>query len=120
MKRSTLVRKTPLKRTSIRRASDKQRGRLAIYRIMLAAARQEVAPCEKCRVIFPWGHLEPHHPFGRGGENLFKVVMVCKPCHSGIHAHANDAFAAGWLQPEYRHRPHDPSHPRPWKNLITA
>lgn len=115
MKRTPLRRKTPLRakakpRARLAHASDKQAERLARYKAMLAAWAGPTV-CAKC---LRKPGVEPHHPFGRGKENLFKVVLLCSCCHDGVHAFADIAFEAGWLQREYRGLPAGP-HPTPWK-----
>lgn len=119
MKRTPLRRKTPLRpkpgpakpRARLAPASAKQAGRLARYKAMLAAW-QGRRVCAKC------GHrkdLEPHHPFGRGGENLFKVVLLCRLCHACAHEFPDLAYSQGWLQPEYRSMPRPEGFPVPWR-----
>ena len=61
--------------------------------------------------------LEPHHPHGRTGENLFKVTALCHDHHAWIHAHPDAAFNAGWLTPIYRGYAPNPSHPQPFTLL---
>jgi hypothetical protein len=120
MKRSPLKRKTPLKAKPGARlapASTKQADRLARYNEMLLNWQGKWA-CAKC------GHktgLEPHHPWGRGRENLFRVILLCHTCHEGCHAQPDLAFELGWLQCSYRGIPEKPNHPIPWHpaSLIT-
>jgi hypothetical protein len=124
MKRTPLRRKTPLKakpkpgkpRPRLAQASAKQAERLARYHAMVDGW-QGPKCCAKC------GHkqgLEPHHPFGRGRDNLFKVVLLCLLCHAWVHEMPDMAYGMGWLQPEYRGLMPRP-HPIPWKpsHLIT-
>ena len=122
MKRSYLKRKARLAP-----ASAKQAERLARYKAMLAdwQGRRVCAFCGlHSRVRF--GNallctLEPHHPYGRGGENLFKVVLLCSSHHHWVHAYPDQAFTLGWLTPEYRGTIRPPNFPVPWKpeQLIT-
>ena len=120
MKRSYLKRKTPLKPKPGARlapASTKQAARLARYHAMLDGW-QGRRVCAKC------GHkagLEPHHPYGRGRENLFRVVLLCHLCHACTHEFPDLAYELGWLQPEYRAFIRPPDFPTPWKpeQLIT-
>ena len=112
MKRSPLKRKTRLAPASARQAE-----RLARYNEMLLNW-QGRRVCSKC------GHkagLEPHHPFGRGRENLFRVVLLCHLCHACTHEFPDLAFELGWLQCSYRGIPEKPNHPIPWspESLIT-
>jgi hypothetical protein len=64
---------------------------------------------------FTW--IEPHHPFGREGENLFKVIPMCHEHHEWIHAHSNDAYSLGWIQPELKKVTRQPNHPQPFTLL---
>jgi hypothetical protein len=112
MKRSYLKRKTRLAP-----ASGKQAERLERYGAMINGW-QGRRVCAKC------GHkagLEHHHPYGRGRENLFRVVLLCYACHRGCHTQADLAYSLGWLQPEYRGFIRSPNFPTPWKSdqLIT-
>ncbi len=106
-----------MKRSPLRNTSAKQKARLERYHAMLQSWPGKRV-CSKC------GHtvgLEPHHPWGRGRENLFRVVLLCHACHEGCHAQPDQAYAFGWLQPEYRGVIHPPDFPTPWKpeQLIT-
>lgn len=125
MKRTPLRRKTPLKakpkpgkpRPRLAQASAKQAERLARYHAMVDGW-QGPRCCAKC------GHkkgLEPHHPFGRGGDNLFRVVLLCRLCHAWVHEFPHSAYFLGWLQPEYRNVIRPDKFPTPWKphQLIT-
>lgn len=62
-------------------------------------------------------NLEPHHPHGRNGDNLFKVIPCCSAHHRWIHEHPAAAFAAGWLTPAYRGYAPNPNHPQPFTLL---
>lgn len=129
MKRTPLRRKTPLKakpkpgpakpRPRLAHASAKQAERLARYHAMVDAW-QGPRCCAFCGLHQNFTVLEPHHPFGRGGNNLFKVVLLCSGHHRWVHSYPDNAFAQGWLQPEYRGLTPRP-HPIPWKpsHLIT-
>lgn len=127
MKRTPLRSKTPLRtkpkpglakpRPRLAKASGRQAERLARYNNMLLEWKGRWA-CAKC------GHkkgLEPHHPFGRGRENLFRVVLLCRLCHAACHEFPDLAYELGWLQPEYRGTIRPPNFPVPWKpkQLIT-
>jgi len=135
MKRTALIRRTPLRAkpgARLAHASDKRAERLARYKAMLdgwqgrrgcakcghRAGLEPHHPCAKC------GHragLEPHHPYGRGRENLFRVVLLCHLCHACTHEFSDTAYELGWLQPEYRNVLRPPNFPVPWlpKSLIT-
>lgn len=119
MKRTPLRRKTPLKakpgpakpRPRLAHASAKQTERLARYHGMVERW-QGPRCCAKC------GHkkgLEPHHPFGRGKDNLFRVVLLCHCCHAWTHEFPDLAYSLGWLQPEYRGVRRPEGFPVPWK-----
>jgi hypothetical protein len=112
MKRSYLKRKARLAP-----ASAKQADRLARYHAMVDGW-QGRRVCAKCGAK---AGLEPHHPWGRGRENLFRVILLCHTCHEGCHASPDVAYRLGWLQPEYRGVIRPPNFPVPWKleQLIT-
>jgi len=112
MKRSQIKRKTRLAPASV-----KQAERLARYNEMLLNWQGRWV-CAKC------GHgtgLEPHHPFGRGRENLFRVVLLCHLCHACTHEFPDLAYELGWLTPEYKGKIRPPDFPVPWQahQLIT-
>lgn len=120
MKRTPLKRKTPLRPkpgARLAHASGKQAERLARYHAMVDGWKGERV-CAKCG---SWACLEPHHPFGRNGENLFRVILLCHTCHEGCHASPDLAYRLGYLQPEYRGVIRPPDFPTPWKteHLIT-
>lgn len=120
MKRTALTRRTPFRAkpgARLAQASDKQAERLARYNEMLLNWQGRWG-CSKCGAK---AGLEPHHPFGRGRENLFRVVLLCHLCHACTHEFPDLAYELGWLQPEYRGVIRPPNFPVPWKpeQLIT-
>jgi hypothetical protein len=70
--------------------------------------------CARCNVSAQFAKMDPHHPYGRHGDNLFKVIPMCRTCHTWTHEHPNMAFDLGFLQPEYRGLKPDPNHPKPF------
>lgn len=123
MKRSALTRRTPLRAkpgARLAHASGKQAERLARYKAMLDGW-QGVRRCAICGTHADFAKLEPHHPFGRGGDNLFRVILICSSHHYWIHAYPDRAYELGYLQPEYRGVIRPPDFPTPWKpgQLIT-
>jgi hypothetical protein len=70
--------------------------------------------CSRCRVLSTFSKMDPHHPYGRHGDNLFKVIPMCRTCHTWTHEHPNSAYDLGYLQPEYRGLKPDPDHPKPF------
>lgn len=82
----------------------------------------DIRECCYCGVIDVAQVIEKHHPYGTGGDNIYKWVYLCGSfgCgkHSEIHENPNKAFEEGWLQPEYRglNPENFPNHPKPWKN----
>ena len=100
MKRSTLRRKAPIRRTS-----DKQKERnetLLAWRRLLARAR---ARCEKCGDA-PWTPpgeeclLDLHHKIRRsrqGTDRPYNLAALCRQCHDWVHEHPAAAGKEGWL-----------------------
>lgn len=93
-----LVTKKP--RQSLRKVGKKLQPKRARYVAWIAEAMKSVDRCGKCGSAH--SGLEPHHPYGRSNDNLFKVVAICHACHEWIHANPNEAMDSGWLQPEIR------------------
>lgn len=123
MKRSALTRRTPLRPKPGARlapASGKQAARLVRYKTMLDGW-QGRRVCAFCGTHAHFAKLEPHHPFGRGGDNLFRVVLLCSGHHHWVHEHSDRAYELGWLTPEYKGKIRPPDFPVPWKpeQLIT-
>lgn len=98
MKRCSLKRKTPLRRTSA-----KQRGQLILYyrkRKLFLASRPY---CEACFLL---GHTqrmrstEVHHSAGRGVNlnNESTWFAVDRMCHEWIHQNPNEARKKGLLK----------------------
>lgn len=122
MKRTPLRRKRPLRakpgppkpRARLAPASAKQAARLEAYRAMVAEARQAGRDaCAKCPAK---KQTDFHHPWGRGKDNLFRGIFLCRPCHDAIHASPNEALSLGWLQPAYRGQDQaSRDWPRPWE-----
>ncbi len=96
----------------MRKVSKKQQPILAEYSRWIKVALPEVSSCARCKKSGVG--LEPHHPMGRSGQNLFCVIGLCHDCHEWVHGSPNSALAEGWLQPEYRGLKSDPSYPKPW------
>lgn len=120
MKRTGLKRKTGLKRTGfsrkrkkgIRPLNPRKAAQMEEYRLAVKAAPKVCAACGATGVP-----LEPHHYKGRGGgKYLLEFAMVCPELHNFIHhVDPNWAYAAGWLQPEYRGNVRRGDEPRPWE-----
>lgn len=109
-----------MKRSPLSSTSAKQKVRLQRYYTMIQNW-QGRRVCAFCGLHADFCKLEPHHPYGRGGENLFKVVLLCSSHHHWVHAYPDRAYELGWLQPEYRGTIRPPDFPVPWKpeQLIT-
>jgi len=106
MKRTPLVRKTPLKckgnglkRTPIKRISAKRKDELREYRrrkkeyFAMLAEKQgfDRCLCEVCgeRFAKDWHHVRP---LGAGGKlNQEEMLAVCRTCHNWIHANPGEA-----------------------------
>jgi len=112
MKRST----KPMKRTPIKRVSDKRKAELAIYSREKKTAFKALADaqgltsgkplCERCmstpelfktaRRAVDWHHWWPR---GRGGRFLGgKMFCVCRVCHDWIHSNDDAAREGGWIK----------------------
>jgi hypothetical protein len=109
MKRNYLKRKARLAP-----ASTKQAARLAHYHAMVDSWEGRRV-CAFCGLHADFCKLEPHHPHGRGGDNLFRVVLLCSSHHHWVHAYPDRAYELGWLQPEYRGTIRPPNFPVPWQ-----
>lgn len=116
MKRSPLKRKTPLKSkpgARLAHASTKQAARLTRYHNMVDSWPHR-RTCAFCGIGSNFAKLEPHHPYGRGSDNLYRVILLCSSHHQWVHEHPSRAYALGWLQPEYRGVSRPPDFPTPW------
>lgn len=107
----------PKPRSRIKPVAKRKQSRDAEYRKWVERAMGKVIRCERCHFGRGFARLEPHHPFGRQGENLFKVTPLCSICHAWCHETPNTAYVAGWLQPEYRGVQRQPGHPQPFTLL---
>ena len=92
-----------MKRTPLKKVSDKQKERLKKYNAMFHDDdfNQSCAACKRSGSKFDF---ERHHPKGRGGEHLYEYVYVCVPCHRWVHENHNEAAKKGLILPEYRGR----------------
>jgi hypothetical protein len=121
-----------VKRTPIRRVSQKKRKRMAGY----AIARQEVYERSGGRCEFTNGgercrhpHEQTHHKRRRsqgGTDDLENLIGLCSMHHDLIHANPEWAEGLGYL---IRSRPEplssavlkvEPTSPRPWHDAFTA
>ena len=109
-----LVAKKPQQR--VRAVSKKLAPQLARYREWIKTAMHGSARCEKCNRHCP-SSLQAHHPYGRSGDNLFKVIPLCAECHEWVHTYPSKAMLLGWLQPEIWGLKSDPHRPPPF-NLL--
>ena len=100
---------------ALRKVAKKNATRMQKYTAWIKRAMHDKHRCQACGT--PNQALEPHHPYGRSGENLFKVVEVCTHCHAGFHRYPNLSYAEGWLQPEYKGVVRQPDHPQPFTLL---
>lgn len=106
------MKRTPLRRkTKLKKVSDKHSKRLERYLSMLRNLDKANTPCARCNNP---SSQDFHHPYGHGGDNFYRGVLLCRDCHDWIHSRANEAYEHGWLQPEYRGFPPNPNHPKPW------
>lgn len=101
-------------RTQLKKVSAKQKKKLSAY-ASSSSLQGEAVECAKCGCC---NTLEKHHPYGRSGStdgqlNIELWVWLCHGCHTWVHANANLAYEAGWLQPAYRGLAGE--NPKPWK-----
>lgn len=122
MKRSPLIRRTPLKKVS-----KKRRDWNALYR----EAHEHDEPYQHCAHCGIYQHkhfLDRHHPHGRAGKWILEYVYLCgsflvaankSGCrkHVTIHDNGKQARKDGWLTEVYDGKPFDGSKTRPWKYL---
>ena len=88
-------RSRPLRRSPLRRVSDRRRAETAAHRALVRQAMDRArGRCERC------GYLgsDPHHlwPSGRAGkrvDELWNVAILCRDCHRRVH----DGDVPGWL-----------------------
>jgi hypothetical protein len=86
-----------LKRTPLRRISDKRAVELRIYSTKRKAYLAKNAICECCYVR---PAQDIHHRAKRTGGNYLNEetwMGVCRHCHEWIHNHATIARAQGYL-----------------------
>lgn len=53
--------------------------------------------CKACDQLGPKRHMDPHHPFGRAGDNLLNFVWIHRHCHNLTHDNPATAKRAGLL-----------------------
>lgn len=103
MKRTPLVRRTPLRRTGplervpIRRRRPANPIPLDVRREVHARSRG------RCEINAPGctgtaRHLHHRLPRSAGGRHTWgNLVDACVSCHAYVHANPERAYAAGWL-----------------------
>lgn len=100
MKRTPIVRRTPLKRSTkpIPRVSAKQRARHADYAPRAQAFKKANPTCQVCN------HRrtdDVHHKSKRSGPNMSDestFLAVCRTCHNWIHENPGSARKMGCLE----------------------
>lgn len=103
-----LVRRTPLRTVArIRQQSTKRAAKATEYRTTKAAleAREGGSCAGSCGSL----GTDPHHRKNRsqgGRDDLWTLVLLCRPCHDAIGRMPKWAYARGWLVP----RDQDPAH----------
>lgn len=87
-----------MKRTRLRKVSKKQSARLAKYRELVQERIGSMLWDVKCEISGMRGPIEPHHPKGRTGANLFYFKLIHKSLHRQIHENPNWARKMGYLE----------------------
>lgn len=99
MNPGTLVRRTPLRRsTPLRARSDKTAERDRRYAVERAAFLEERPICEAALDGCTWVATEVHHRAGRAPSVFFRRELwlpVCHADHVWITGHPAEAFALG-------------------------
>ncbi len=121
MKRTPLVRKTPLRRsatctlkkTKLKPMSSAKAEWKELYKERKRHFTSFVR-CAASGLLMSKDDCEPHHPFGQVGARIMAFLWVSKAFHRQIHDFGKQAYTIGWLQPEFRGAMHDDNWPRPW------
>ena len=93
MKRSALTRRTPLKRTAMKRRPAKVLA--GDTRAAIEAWKAEHLACACCWIPTwrTWGGLEAHHIWGQARKRrmdfIYNLLSLCRPCHERI-GHGRD------------------------------
>jgi len=137
MKRTPLKRKTPLRRGNVATkvcrgvqndskprkikvrlatVSKARKVQLELYFAATKAAKEADHRCQRCFCVSE--ALDAHHPYGRSGSWLHHFILLCRPCHEWVHENSNEAYAEGWLQPEYKGYVRT-QHKTPWSKIYT-
>jgi len=109
----------PKPRSKLRKVAVTKAAPMSSYHAWIKACKEGIGmtKCPSCQWSMEASSMDPHHPYGRLGQNLWKVVLVCRACHDSFHLSPSDALARGWLQPEYRGYVSSPKHPKPFRLL---
>lgn len=102
-----------MRRTKLKPVSAKQRDLLVSYQ---SSVPLNEGGCARCGTL---DNLQKHHPYGRSATKDGKPcitlwIWLCYHCHDWVHVNSNQAYAEGWLQPEYRNQ--TGTAPEPWNN----
>jgi len=93
MKRSTGLKRTPLRKVSKKRAKQ-NREYSKINRVVYLESHPTCQVCDKRSAC------DIHHKDKRSGDRLNDITMflaVCRPCHQWIHDYPADARKQGFL-----------------------
>jgi hypothetical protein len=86
-----------MKRTPLRRVSEKRRTQLREYSQVRKGYLQDHPTCQVCESR---GATDIHHRNGRHNARLTDTtyfLATCRVCHERIHAHPQWARDGGWL-----------------------
>lgn len=106
MRRTPLVRKTPLARGAVRLArraikprSSKRDAEMVERRALVVDVLTARPVCERCKAA---RSTDVHEVVtrGRGGSILDRenVRAICRACHDWTHSHPTEASQEGWLR----------------------
>jgi len=88
-----------MKRSPLRRMSDKQRAALKVYGILKREYFANHSLCQFEGCFFTANHI--HHTRGRSGRKLNETrywLALCCFHHEWIHAHAREARKLGYIK----------------------
>ena len=103
IRRSPITRRTPLKRTALKRKPKRRAVPSDIYQQVLArdmgCVGRAYLPFVQC-----YGRIDPHHVLRRsqGGQDTpDNLISLCRAHHSFVHDHPQQSYDLGLLK-----RPH--------------
>lgn len=97
MKRSGVIRRTPLSRARLRAKPKPDDGYAQARHGVHGRAKSR---CERCGDHLPFAAVHAHHRKPRSAgrdDSVPNLLALCRACHTHVHANPAESYRCGWL-----------------------